>query len=283
MKDLIELTASVCRLAVEIGNFQREERKTFSLERVEKKGVHDYVSYVDKESERRIVEYLTGLLPEAGFIAEEGYGSHHAEPFCWLVDPLDGTTNYIHDNAPYCVSIALSDRQEMLLGVVYEVCRDELFFAWKGGKAFLSTVSDRAEGWPAGSLPAARPITVSRTDSPDQLFIGLGFPYNSRQYKPMAHHLIDQYYGSVGGLRLQGACAAELCYVAAGRFDGRIESFLGPWDIAASSLILRCAGGKITDYQGNDLFYDAKEVVASNGKMHNYLLKTINLLPDTKN
>lgn len=283
MKNLAGLTASVCRLAVEVGNFQREERKTFSLDSVEKKGAHDYVSYVDKESERRIVEQLASLVPEAGFIAEEGHGTHRAEPYCWLIDPLDGTTNYIHDNAPYCVSIALCDRQEMLLGVVYEICRDELFFAWKEGEAFLSTASERAEGWQNGLIPPARPISVSQVDSPDRLFLSLGLPYDSKQYKPMAHHLIEQLYGLAGGLRLQGACAAELCYVAAGRFDGRIESFLGPWDIAAASLILRRAGGRITDYEGNDLFYNAREVVASNGKMHDYLLKTINLLPNTKN
>lgn len=98
------------------------------------KHAHDYVSYVDKESEVRVVKALTALLPEAGFITEEGSATYQDEPYCWVIDPLDGTTNYIHDEAPYCVSIALRSRTELLLGVVYEVCRDECFYAWKGGK-----------------------------------------------------------------------------------------------------------------------------------------------------
>ena len=121
--ELSELTLKVRELAVATGAFIREERKKFSRERIEKKHAHDYVSYVDKESERRIVACLRELLPEAGFIAEEGSGTHTDEEYCWLVDPLDGTTNFIHNHAPYCVSIALRNREEILLGVVYEVCR----------------------------------------------------------------------------------------------------------------------------------------------------------------
>lgn len=113
MMELSELTLKVRELAVATGAFIREERKKFSRERIEKKHAHDYVSYVDKESERRIVACLRELLPEAGFIAEEGSGTHTDEEYCWLVDPLDGTTNFIHNHAPYCVSIALRNREEI--------------------------------------------------------------------------------------------------------------------------------------------------------------------------
>ena len=133
MLDLKQLTADVCRIATEVGHFLKEERKNFRRERVVEKHAHDYVSYVDKESEVRVVKALTALLPEAGFITEEGSAIYQDEPYCWVIDPLDGTTNYIHDEAPYCVSIALRSCTELLLGVVYEVCRDECFFAWKGG------------------------------------------------------------------------------------------------------------------------------------------------------
>ena len=105
--DLASLTAQVCRIAMDAGSFLKEERKTFRSESVEKKQAHDYVSYVDKESEVRVVKALTALLPEAGFITEEGSATYQDEPYCWVIDPLDGTTNYIHDEAPYCVSIAL--------------------------------------------------------------------------------------------------------------------------------------------------------------------------------
>ena len=136
--DLQQLTTEVCRIATEAGNFLRKERRSFSRERVVEKHAHDYVSYVDKESERLLVAQLSALLPEAGFIAEEGSAVYKNEPYCWVIDPLDGTTNYIHDNAPYCVSIALRSCTELLLGVVYEVCRDECFYAWKGGKALMN-------------------------------------------------------------------------------------------------------------------------------------------------
>ncbi len=255
-EDLIE---PVKELAVETGEFLRRECRSFERGRVEKKRAHDYVSYVDKTSEKRIVTRLHELLPEAGFIAEEGSGSHGDEDLWWLVDPLDGTTNFIHDNAPYCISIALRNREEILLGVVYECCRDELYWACKGGKAYLN----------------GKEIRVSTVDRPDDAFIELGFPYNSDAYRSLAVPLVDRLYGSVGGLRLMGAAAAELCYIAAGRFEGRIEAFLGPWDIAAGSLILQQAGGRVTDFSGGAHWDDGRQVLASNGFLHDYLLEKI--------
>ncbi|MFA6745821.1 MAG: inositol monophosphatase family protein, partial [Bacteroides graminisolvens] len=128
-RELAELTKAVRSIAKEGGDFLRTERKNFKREKVEEKNSHDYVSYVDKESERRLVEQLSALLPEAGFIAEEGSGELTTQEYCWVIDPLDGTTNFIHDNAPFCISIALRNREEVLLGVVYEVCRNECFWS----------------------------------------------------------------------------------------------------------------------------------------------------------
>lgn len=257
--ELAALTEKVRELAVETGAFIRNERKKFSRDKVEKKHAHDYVSYVDKESERRIVSRLKELLPEAGFIAEEGTGSLTDETYCWVVDPLDGTTNFIHDNAPYCVSIALRNREEFLIGVVYEICRDECFWTYKGSPSFLN----------------GNEIHVSAISDPDDTFLALGFPYNVHDYKPTAIHLVNQCYGRISGLRLLGAAAAELCYVAAGRFDARIEACLGPWDIAAGSLILLNAGGKITDFKGGNTYVSGHQIVASNGKIHDFLLDII--------
>lgn len=253
------LTEEVRRIAVEAGAFLREERKNFRREMVQEKNFHDYVSYVDKESERRLVKKLHALLPEAGFIAEEGSGSLTTEEYCWVVDPLDGTTNFIHDTAPYCVSIALCDRKELLIGVVYEVCRDECYWAWKDGKAYLN----------------GQEIHVSDIREQDKSFIALGFPYAVDEYKPMALHLVRELYGRASSLRLQGAAAAEMCYVAAGRFEGRIEARLGAWDIAAGTLILQRAGGRVTDFAGGEIFIDGHEVLASNGKVHDFLLEVM--------
>ena len=136
ISDLEYLCAEVRQIARKAGAFLCDERQKFDQERVEEKSAHNYVSYVDKESERRLIEQLSTLLPGAGFIAEEGSGSLTDEEYCWVIDPLDGTSNYIHDMAPYSVSIALRDKEELLLGVVYEVCRNECFYAWKGSKAY---------------------------------------------------------------------------------------------------------------------------------------------------
>lgn len=178
MLDLEQLTADVCRIATAAGHFLKEERKNFRRESVIEKCTHDYVSYVDKESERRLVTELSALLPEAGFIAEEGSATYNDEPYCWVIDPLDGTTNYIHDNAPYCVSIALRSRDELLLGVVYEVCRDECFYAWKGGKAWLN----------------GEPLHISDIDDVTNAFLIVELPYNDAAYKQIAMHLLDDLY-----------------------------------------------------------------------------------------
>lgn len=202
---------------------------------------------------------LSTLLPEAGFIAEEGSGSLTDEEYCWVIDPLDGTSNYIHDMAPYSVSIALRDREELLLGVVYEVCRNECFYAWKGSKAYLD----------------GKEIRVTDVAVLDKAFVALGFPYDSDHYRPVAQKLMDRLYGYAGGTRLLGSAAAELCYVACGRFDARIEGHLGPWDVAAGGLILMQAGGRLSDFAGGDTWPSAEQVMASNGVIHDKILRLL--------
>lgn len=256
-----ELLEEVKALAVETGHFLRSERKSFRRDKVEKKAAHDYVSYVDKTSEQRIVKRLRELLPEAGFVTEEGSAVFSGEEYCWLVDPLDGTTNFIHDNAPYCVSIALRKGDKMQLGVVYECCREELYWATKDSPAYLN----------------GQEIHVSDLSVLDQAFIELGFPYDAERFRPFINGIIASLYGHVGGLRLLGSAAAELCYLAAGRFEARIEGLLGPWDIAAGSLILQRAGGRVSDFNGGDTFHSGHEVLASNGKLHGQLLEIIRL------
>ena len=255
MLDLEQLTADVCRIATAAGHFLKEERKNFRRESVIEKCTHDYVSYVDKESERRLVTELSALLPEAGFIAEEGSATYNDEPYCWVIDPLDGTTNYIHDNAPYCVSIALRSRDELLLGVVYEVCRDEWFYAWKGGKAWLN----------------GEPLHISDIDDVTNAFLIVELPYNDAAYKQIAMHLLDDLYGKAGAIRMNGSAAAAICYVAAGRFDGWLEAFIGKWDYSAAALIVLEAGGEVTDFYGSRDFMEGHHIIATNGHLHAYL------------
>ena len=263
MEDLKILTESVCCIAREAGYFLKEERKNFSREAVQKKQAHDYVSYVDKESEKRVVAALRELLPEAGFIAEEGSAVYHDEPYCWVVDPLDGTTNYIHDNAPYCVSIALRDKDSLLLGGVYDPCRDECFYAWKGGKAFMN----------------GKEIHVSDIRDVKDAFVITELPYNHLQYKQTALHLIDRLYGVVGGIRMNGSAAAAICYVAMGRFDAWAEAFIGKWDYSAAALIVQEAGGKVTNFYGEDHFIEGHHIIATNGYLHPLFQKLLAEVP----
>lgn len=261
MVDLSLLVSQVCDVAMGVGAFLREQRAAFDRSAVQEKGPHDYVSYVDKASEERLVQELSALLPEAGFVTEEKTTGQYAgeEEYCWVIDPLDGTTNFIHDMAPYCVSIALRSQTELLLGVVYEVCRNECYWAYKGGGAYLN----------------GRPIHVTDIASMDQAQILLGFPYDSEHFRPVVLSLIGQMYGTVGAERLLGSAAVELCYVAAGRAEARIEGFLGPWDVAAGCLILSEAGGRVTDFSGGDTHLSGREVLASNGHIHAQLLQVV--------
>lgn len=256
--NLQQLTLAVCDIAKRAGSYISEERKKFSLDVVERKHAHDYVSYVDKGSETIIVTALRELLPEAGFITEEGSAGHDKEQLLWVVDPLDGTTNFIHQYAPYAVSIALLKGKEIQLGVVYEICTDECFYAWKDGGAYVNS----------------KPIHVSQQKIEDALLC-LQLPYNSDAYKPIAKHLIDTFYGRCASIRMNGSAAMSLCYVAAGRLDGYAEEYIGQWDFMAGACIVKEAGGQVTDYLGSDDFTTGNSVVATNGIIQADLLEAV--------
>lgn len=261
---LEELTRGVCEIARQAGAYIREERRRFTLESVERKHAHDYVSYVDKGSEQRIVCALRQLLPEAGFIAEEGTGPKpQTSDLTWVVDPLDGTTNFIHQYAPYAVSIALLQDKTVLLGVVYEICNDECFYAWQGGGAYIET----------REMKHMR-LQVSMSKLEDALLC-VQLPYNSDAYKPVVKQLIDRLYGNVGSIRMCGSAAMALCYVAAGRLDGYMEQYIGQWDFMAGALIVMEAGGKVTNYAGSEDFTQGNSVVATNGIVQQQLLNII--------
>ena len=272
---LEELTKAVCEIAKEAGAYIREERKKFSLESVERKHAHDYVSYVDKGSEQRVVSALRKLLPEAGFITEEGTtkvdDTSNLKPetsnLTWVVDPLDGTTNFIHQYAPYAVSIALLQGKDILLGVVYEICNDECFYAWKDGGAYVEMSNEKGER-------RNESLRVSNQNIQDALLC-VQLPYNSDAYKPVVKHLIDRLYGNVGSIRMCGSAAMALCYVAAGRLDGYVEKYIGQWDFMAGALIVKEAGGRVTNYEGFEDFTQGNNVVATNGMIQQELLDVI--------
>ena len=293
-KDLEKYTLAVCEIARQAGAYIREERRKFSLESVERKHAHDYVSYVDKGSERLIVSALRELLPEAGFITEEGTVEARSdvsrseecgvrsEKLLWVVDPLDGTTNFIHQYAPYAVSIALLQGKTVLIGVVYEICADECFYAWKGGGAWLCGMRNvecgtRSEECGMRNVECgvrSERLHVSSQKMQDALLC-LQFPYNSDAYKPVMKRLIDRLYGHVGSIRACGSAAMALCQVAAGRLDGYAEQYIGQWDYMAGSLIVMEAGGTVTDYSGSLDFTQGNSVVATNGVIQQDFLTVI--------
>lgn len=263
INDLKDLTLSVCEIARSIGSYLKEQRKSLSMDEVEQKHSHDYVSYVDKQSEEQLVTALRQLPVKAGFIAEEKTASYGGEEYCWIIDPLDGTTNFIHHYAPSAISIALRRVNEILLGVVYEICADECYYAWKGGGSYLNET----------------PLNVKKEDDIDKALLCLELPYDFQKYTPMGIHLIKAFYGRVGGIRMNGSAAVALCYVAAGRLDGWIERYIGLWDISAGILIVREAGGRVTDFGGNEHCLDEDDIVASNGTIHSDLLEAIRSCP----
>lgn len=257
--ELQGLTVTVSDLVKEVGSFIRAEASTFSRENVEYKGLNDLVSYVDKTAERKLVKGLSRVLPEAGFITEEATVSRTGEIFNWIIDPLDGTTNFIHGIPTFAISIALRKAEELVVAVVYEINRDELFYAWKGGGSYLN----------------GRQLSVSGAKDFGRTLIATGFPYyefsKQRQYLDAFGELMK----SCHGLRRIGSAAVDLAYVAAGRFDGFFEFNLNSWDVAAGALLVTEAGGTISDFSGTDDFISRREIIAGSPKIAEHLLNTI--------
>jgi myo-inositol-1(or 4)-monophosphatase len=224
------------------------ERSKFSTSQIEIKGKNDFVSYVDKTSEKLIVEGLEKLLPEAGFIAEEGTSTKKGDVYNWIIDPLDGTTNFIHGIPCFAISIALMRNQELIMGVIYEINFDECFYAWEGSKAYLN----------------GKEISVSKIDKVSDSLIATGFPYYDYSRLNEYMELFKHFMKNTHGLRRLGSAATDLAYVACGRFEGFYEYCLQPWDVAAGAFIVKQAGGKVTDFKGEENYIFGREIVAGN-------------------
>ena len=240
--------------------FIRNERLNFNQSSVEYKGTNDLVSYVDKTAEKILVDQLVLLIPEAGFITEENTLSINDKDYCWVIDPLDGTTNFIHGLNCYCVSVALMYKNELVLGVVHEVVSDECFYAWKDGGAYCNN----------------KKIVVSSIDTLNQSLIATGFPYTNYTRMEAYMRVFDYCMRNTHGLRRLGSAALDLVYVAAGRMDSFYEYGLNAWDIAAGCIIVKEAGGEVTDFSGGDDFLFGKEIIASNKHTHAPFLAVIN-------
>ncbi len=247
--------AAICRRVVDIsremGNFLRREIERLKEEDIEVKSLNNFVTYIDKETEERLVKALGELLPQAGFIAEEKDYGKLSNEYNWIIDPLDGTTNYIHGVPAYCISIALQYKKEIVIGVIHEPNLNETFYAWQGSEAFLN----------------GEKISVSTKKRLKDSLIATGFPYHDysqmENYMKTFHYLMRHSHG----VRRLGSAALDLAYVACGRYDGFYEYGLSPWDVAAGSLIVQQAGGEVSDFSGGDNFIFGKEIVSSNANI----------------
>lgn len=246
-----EICNSVELLARTVGDKIQQLRAEGQLV-VEAKGHNDFVTQMDKLSERMLVDGLAKIVPEAGFIAEESTRTDRGAVYNWIVDPIDGTTNFIHGVAPYCISIGLAEGETIVVGVIYELVHREMFTAWKDGGAYFNGTR----------------IHVSEAPTVSQSLLITGFPvYDLSRAKEFLGAL-DELMHKVHAVRSIGSAAADMAFVAAGRYDAFFEYNLKPYDVAAGCILVSEAGGKICDFRGGNDYMFGKEIIATNSKNH---------------
>jgi myo-inositol-1(or 4)-monophosphatase len=228
-------------------------RASLNLERlqIDRKQHNDFVTEVDKAAEEAIIETLSEAYPNHGFLAEESGELLNNSDHIWIIDPLDGTTNFIHGFPQYAISIALSVNGVLQQAVIYDPNRDELFSASKGSGAYV----DR------------RRLRVADQIKLENALIGTGFPYRQDQDVDQYLKIFADMTRQCAGLRRPGAASLDLAYVAAGRYDGFFESELKPWDMAAGALIITEAGGLVGNYRGEEGFLESGEIMAGNPRI----------------
>jgi len=256
MIDLKKIIKEVELITAETAGFISGEAAGFDLSRTESKGLNDFVSYVDKGSEKILVEKLSAILPEAGFKTEEGTSSKTGARYCWVIDPLDGTTNFLHGVKLYAISIGLLEDNEPVAGIVHVVGGNEVFTAWKGGGAWLN----------------GKRIFVSDARKLSDSLVATGLPYSDFERLDAYMDLLTWLCRNTHGIRRLGSASIDLAYVACGRFEVFYEYGLHPWDIAAGIIILREAGGRISDFSGGERNLNGDEIIAANSHVYPEIL-----------
>jgi myo-inositol-1(or 4)-monophosphatase len=245
--------------ALAAGEILLENFRKVSKDKIRKKAKNDFLSFVDETSEKKIISIIKESFPQHSILAEETGLSNNKNDYQWIIDPLDGTTNYLAGIPVFAVSIGLQHKDELILGVIYDPSHDELFWAEKGNGAFIND----------------KEISVSSSKQLEDSLIATGFPFKLKHLVPEYLEAWKKIFHSSIGMRRMGAAAIDLAYVAAGRFDGFWEIGLSPWDMAAGALIIREAGGKVTDFWDKEQFLNTGYIVANNSKIHNELIEKI--------
>jgi myo-inositol-1(or 4)-monophosphatase len=241
------------------GEFIRVQRKAFDRTVVEHKGFNDLVSYVDKEAEQMLVEGLDKISPVAGFITEEQTRNLSNNEIEWIIDPLDGTTNFVHGAPPFCVSVGLRINGELCGGIIYEINLNECFSGWKNGGVYLNDEL----------------VKVSAVKRMADSLIVTGFPYTDFSRLKEYMEVFDYCMRSTHGIRRPGSAAVDLAYVACGRYEAFYEYGLNAWDVAAGAFLVQEAGGIVTDFKGGNDFLFGKEILACCPAVHEEFLKEI--------
>lgn len=256
MDDFLKVAVEAARVA---GKIQLERRK--HLGKLSYKGNINIVTEVDLLCEEKILAIIKNSFPDHSILAEEKGETRTGSDYKWIIDPLDGTTNYIHDFPCYCSSIALEIKGDLVIGVVYQPVLDELFIAQKGKGAFLN--GDK--------------ISVSKSKLLKESLVATGFAYDVHDSDVDNINHFTNFIKRAQAVRRPGSAALDLCYVAAGRFDGFWELKLYPWDVAAGVLLVQEAGGKITNLEGESYSIYSKNVLANNGRIHREMVSTLAL------
>ncbi|MFW5805297.1 MAG: inositol monophosphatase family protein [Bacteroidales bacterium] len=256
------LCTQVILIAEKTGKYLKQQQHKITLDKIEKKGLNDFVTYMDKESERRLINFIKPLINGASFLVEEKTVKARDAEYVWIIDPLDGTTNYIHGISPYAISIALQHHGKTIMGVVYEVSLNEIFYAYEGvDGAYLNN----------------RLMHVSQPSEHNEALIAVGFPYNDFNKLDSYMKSMDFFMQHTQGIRRLGSAATDLVYTACGRFEAFYEYSLEPWDVAAGAYIVQKAGGKVSDFKGGDDYIFGGEIIAAN---HNYFDKFLASIKD---
>ncbi len=253
--NLREIVLQANDIILKTGAFIREESAKIHQIVIEEKDLNSLVSYVDKTAEIQLVEGLQKLIPGCGFLTEENTTTITGKAIEWIIDPLDGTTNFLYGIPAFSVSIGLRVEGKLVAGIIYEINRNELFYAYENGGAFLN----------------GNAIHVSARKTLKECLLATGFPYYDFSGMDNYIEALKVLMRGSRGLRRIGSAAIDLAYVACGRFDGFFEYSLNPWDVAGSALIIREAGGTVTDYSGGNNYLFGKEIIASNGFIHEEL------------
>lgn len=264
--ELSELCELVVNLAKATAEYIKTEASKSKL--IEVKSKNDFVTHIDKGSEERLVKSLSEILPEAGFIAEEGTSTKKGERYNWIIDPIDGTTNFIHGLSPHAISIALEDGNEIVLGVILELGLNECFYSWKGAPAYLN----------------GKTINVSNANKISDSLIATGFPYSNYTLMNGFMKSLDYFMKNSHGIRRLGSAATDLAYVACGRFEAFYEYDLKPYDVAAGAFIVKQAGGKNCDFSGGDDYIYGNQIISSNSNVFEEFKTAVNklMLSDAK-